>query len=1024
MMQTIARGIGLAGAGFLFSQILNLVAYLVLVRLLTPRDFGLYAAGTLITGIGGLFAESGMMAALITREDRIDEAASTAFVSLAITGVALALGSLAISPLLGLAFHNSQVGTVAAVLSGWLLIRALTIVPDALLQRRFSFARRAVVDPLGVVAYAAAAIPLAASGAGVWAMVGGAYASILVEAVFSWLAAGFRPRLRHASVSLWRELSSFTRPLVVGEVLRRVTIQIDTFMLGRVSGPAALGQYRNGMMLAQQPGNAFGSVGAYVILPAFARLASVPARLAVAARRAFWVTHTAVVPVAAACLPLGVPVAVILLGTRWRAAGHAIAGLSGFVLGSILLSVSGELMKAMGALRLQLATHVVWLVLVATTVVTASLTWGLVGVAVALSVSTCATAVYTMVKIARRMGLPGHELLSGLATPAVASAVMVGVMLLFSSASNLLHHSGAVGIVLLLVDTLIAAVVYCATLAAIDGPRRRAALALLRRLWGRFMAVEPTYVRSSATAEQYAEPGSETRDDQPRTAHAAPEGQHRIRTLVASPLGRYCLLAALGFILVALETLRATHEVGDFWEHAATVRELMLHTTNPSNALLAVHSPSAFFSPYALLVAVAAKATGTGPVHELAVAGLLNYCLLAGGVWWFARLFSERPQAPFYALLFLWLLWGVHPWEYSGFFDLRELGYGLAYPSTFATALGMLTAALWQRAVWRQGRARLALAALTAVGVALVVLTHPVAGVATLAAIGAVSLTTDGRRSLALLAGTVVGAGVLCLIWPYYPILRLLGDQGVYDPSNELMYQGWIEQTFPVFAAIGLFFYRTGSLHRARLAIYCAPLLLLFIYGDVSGHWSDGREIAYLVLGAQIGLGDAAATWEQRAQAHPRRLPIFAVAMAMAIFAALELANMADGFRGSLPGTGSPEPVAYAGYRSAVNGLPPDSVTAAPLDSGIEAVVPVYGGKLISTLRPLAFVADQRQRQQTVEAFYSARTSNRFRRQVIARYHVNYVLVPTAPNQRALASALRQLGPVIRRGSMFDTLSV
>jgi PST family polysaccharide transporter len=471
--------------GFVLSQVLNFAAYLALVRLLTPRAFGLYAAGTLITGIGGMFAESGMMAALITREDRLEEAASTAFAALAMSGVVLTMASVALSPLLGLAFHNSQVGTVAAVLSGWLLIRSLTIVPDALLQRRFSFARRVVVDPLGVVAYAAAAIPLAVAGAGVWAMVGGAYASIVVEAVFSWVAAGFRPRLRHASVSLWREMAAFTRPLLIGEVFRRVTTQIDTFMLGRVAGPAPLGQYRNGMLLAQQPGGAYGAIGSYVILPAFARLASAPARLAGAARRAFRLTYVAVVPAGAACLPLGVPVAVILLGDRWRLAGHAVAGLCGFVLGAALLSICGELMKAMGALRLGLIVQIQWFALVAVTVVTASLTWGVVGVAVALSVSTCVNAVYSMVKIAHHLEMPGHRLLTGFLAPAGASVVMVGALLLFGSAVSLLHHAEIARIFLLLADILVGGLVYLGALATIDHDSRRTAARLLRRIGDR-----------------------------------------------------------------------------------------------------------------------------------------------------------------------------------------------------------------------------------------------------------------------------------------------------------------------------------------------------------------------------------------------------------------------------------------------------------------------------------------------------------------------------------------------------------
>src|ERR1700761_6096395 len=112
LMATTIRGIRLAGSGYLLTQVLNFLVYLVLVRLLTPRAYGLFAAGSLITGIGGLFAESGMLAALIKREDRIDEASSTAFAALVVSGILLTLGSLAISPLIGLAFHNSEATAV------------------------------------------------------------------------------------------------------------------------------------------------------------------------------------------------------------------------------------------------------------------------------------------------------------------------------------------------------------------------------------------------------------------------------------------------------------------------------------------------------------------------------------------------------------------------------------------------------------------------------------------------------------------------------------------------------------------------------------------------------------------------------------------------------------------------------------------------------------------------------------------------------------------------------------------------
>jgi hypothetical protein len=227
---------------------------------------------------------------------------------------------------------------------------------------------------------------------------------------------------------------------------------------------------------------------------------------------------------------------------------------------------------------------------------------------------------------------------------------------------------------------------------------------------------------------------------------------------------------------------------------------------------------------------------------------------------------------------------------------------------------------------------------------------------------------------------------------------------------------------FPLFAAVGLVLYRTGTLRRARLAIYCAPLVVLFIYGGPSGHYTDGRVISYLAIGAQIGLADVAAAWEAPAlrQLHGRTA-IGLAAVGIAVVGVAELYNMRGGFKGSLPGTGS-EPAVYGQYRAAVDGLPATATIAAPLNDGGEAAIPVYAGRLIATHRPLAFVKDQTERQGTVYEFFSLQATPTFRRQVLARYHVRYIVVPTA--QAAVLNQLRSLGSVIRTSSAFTTIAV
>ena len=104
------RGARLSLAGFVLSRGMMLGAYVVLARLVSPTDFGHYAAASVITGVGTVFSESGMLSALIRRPGRIDEAASTAFFSLVISGTLLALGA----PFLRISWGGTDARTLPA----------------------------------------------------------------------------------------------------------------------------------------------------------------------------------------------------------------------------------------------------------------------------------------------------------------------------------------------------------------------------------------------------------------------------------------------------------------------------------------------------------------------------------------------------------------------------------------------------------------------------------------------------------------------------------------------------------------------------------------------------------------------------------------------------------------------------------------------------------------------------------------------------------------------------------------------
>ena len=190
----VVRGAGITGAGVLLTQVITFASYVVLARLAGPAVFGTFAAAWTLIGFSTIFVESGMSAALIQRKDRLEEAAATAVVSTLAAGLGLSALALVLSPVLGLYFGSREVGVIAAALAGLLFIHAASVVPDALLRRRFSIVRFGVIDPINALAYGVTAAVTLAAGLGVWGLVIATYASAILRVSVAWLLAAVASR--------------------------------------------------------------------------------------------------------------------------------------------------------------------------------------------------------------------------------------------------------------------------------------------------------------------------------------------------------------------------------------------------------------------------------------------------------------------------------------------------------------------------------------------------------------------------------------------------------------------------------------------------------------------------------------------------------------------------------------------------------------------------------------------------------------------------------------------------------------
>lgn len=478
---TVVRGITYSGSGFLLARGITLGVYVALARLVTPEELGQFTAGSILVGIGLLFAGSGMSAAIIQRRDRLEEAAATAVIATLVAGVGISLIALASSPLIGVFFDSNTIAAVAAAMSGVLLLQSARTVPNALLQRRFSFLRRVVVEPAAAVAFGLAAIIGTSSGLGVWGLVLGQYASATVDLLLTWTLARWWPNLRLASIATWRELIVYARHVLAGSAVRRIGDRIPIAAAGGFVGTAALGQFQYANRIVSTPFAFLVAGVSFVVFPAFARIADDAKRFEPAFLRALRWMAICAMPIGFVLLALGEPTAVLVFGERWAEAGEATRALCLFIPAAAIAQVTGEAFKGSGRPAERTRVNVVGVVSGVVAMAVLIPPFGLIGVALGVSVDAIASAGFAIHRAHRSMATPIRSMLAAIVPPLMAALAMVAVLLpLDLFVIDAAGHGTGLGLALLALETVAGLSLYAVALSLLSPGLGRELRTLLR----------------------------------------------------------------------------------------------------------------------------------------------------------------------------------------------------------------------------------------------------------------------------------------------------------------------------------------------------------------------------------------------------------------------------------------------------------------------------------------------------------------------------------------------------------------
>jgi len=319
----------------------------LLARLLSPADYGLLAIASIFTNFATLFRDFGTGSALIQKEELSEGVKTSVF------WLNMALGLLICVTLMGASgwvanFYSSPaLVPVLCLLALSFPLNCSSIVHQALLERASQFKRIAAIESVAVVLALVAAVSAALAGLGVYSLVLQLLVLAVVQGGLLWWQSPWRPSLRPRWDGL-REIAGYSSNVSLFQFVNYFARNADSFIIGKLLGPAVLGLYSVAYRLMLFPVQNMSYVVSRAVFPLMSQAHQQGNKLADVYLRSLGVITFGSAPVMAALFYFREPTIAVVFGAKWAGADALLAWLApiGFI--QSVLSTSGSVFLATG----------------------------------------------------------------------------------------------------------------------------------------------------------------------------------------------------------------------------------------------------------------------------------------------------------------------------------------------------------------------------------------------------------------------------------------------------------------------------------------------------------------------------------------------------------------------------------------------------------------------------------------------------------------------------------------------------
>ncbi|NND71767.1 MAG: oligosaccharide flippase family protein [Rhodothermales bacterium] len=411
--------------GRVIHQLLTIGFTVVLARLLTPEEYGIYGIAFVFLQLLIYLEAFRVESALVQRADLTTEEEGQGYSLMVALGILFAALLFGLSGWIASLFDMPEAKVVMQILSVAFVIRGITSAHRVRLRRQLRFGTLAAMDTVGLIPGGALAIYFASSGQGAVSLAVFYMLQVVGAAIVAFVTVGF-VRPGRPEPAFTREIFRFGFPATGSEVVSYLWFHAPSLVVGYGLGSTSLGFFRQAMALVSKPVMYLQEITNQLAFPVLSRAHEEQYEVKGLYLHSFHLVTLVALPIAVFTMILAPELVWILYGPQWGAIVVLVRILVVVAFAKVMHPFAAGLFQARGRPSVDFGINASVLILFVA-LLFVGIQFGVTGIAIASAIAFAVLAITAQIVANRWLDISMPEIASTMLTGLGASLLSGGL---------------------------------------------------------------------------------------------------------------------------------------------------------------------------------------------------------------------------------------------------------------------------------------------------------------------------------------------------------------------------------------------------------------------------------------------------------------------------------------------------------------------------------------------------------------------------------------------------------------------